>query len=135
MSTMRLSASGDMQAPSRWLDGIDQVIQRLNVRLQTNRGEHPEVEDFGLPHERWLESPSQVTPAIVASAVRSQLALDPAVVSATVSPSSTGSEITIAGRALVSVSGVTATLSLTSSPLLRVGAPLLFMVSRSSVVP
>lgn len=136
MSTMRLSEDGDMRAPARWLDGVDQIIQRISIRLRTNRGEHPEVEDFGLPHERWIVSPSQATPAIVASAVRAQLQQDPAVISiGAITFTRSGTEITLTMAFTVSEAGITTTLSLTTSPLLRVGAPALFMVSRSSVVP
>jgi hypothetical protein len=133
MSSAAISATGDQVLPSRWLTGLELVRQRLAVRLSTVRGTWPDDETVGLPFDRWIERPAQVTPAIVAAAYRAQLLADPAVQSIrTLTAAASGRTITLTAEVEVRQDGQTGTLSLTLDPLLRTGAaPMISVMGRA----
>lgn len=130
MSAVALAPSGDLALPARYLSGIELVVQRMGVRLSTVFGTWPDDATFGLPHNRWIESPTQATPAIVASLMRVQLEADPDVQSVvSVEATSTNQVVNVVARLIVRADGESATVTVSYSPLLKTGAPALFSVT------
>lgn len=130
MSACQITALGSPALPGRYVSGIDLVVQRLQVRLGTVRGEWPEDDAFGLPYDRWIEFPTAATSAVVANAVRLQLEADPDVQSVISCVGTRVAQVvTVTARLIVRADGESATVDLSLSPLLRTGAPAMFAVT------
>jgi hypothetical protein len=128
MPAARLQA-GDLVLPARLVTDTGLIAQKLDRRLRTVLGTWTEDAAVGLPWDRWAADPKRLTPAIFAAAVRAQIALMPETVQVvTCRATQASGVISLTASALVRVGGQTGTISITTDPLLRAGAPLLFIV-------
>jgi hypothetical protein len=121
--------SGDLVLPARLVIDTGLIAQKLDRRLRTILGTWPEDDAVGLPWDRWIADPRRLTPAILAAAVRAQIARMPEVVQVvTCRATQAAGTITLTASAIVRVGGETGTITVTTDPLVRVGAPPLLIV-------
>ena len=123
MSAVALTGTA-LTLPARYVSDLPLLAMKYSVRLRTILGTWPDDADFGLPWDRWIRDPKRLTAAIFASAVRAQLEAAPEtvqVVSCVATQS--GGTITLTASVFVRVAGQTGTLTVTTDPLVRVGAP------------
>jgi len=122
--------TGDLRLPAQFISGLDQVAQRLKVRLGTVLGTYAEDATVGLPWDRWILYPTQVTETIVSNLIRLQLEKDPAVEQVLQIRSIYLNHVVRVNAAVqVRADGVSGILDISGSPLLRVGAPALFVIT------
>jgi hypothetical protein len=61
MSDVQLKENGDLPLQTELTDGVNEIIQKILIRLQTFEGEWMLDQTAGLPWLRWLETKSPPT--------------------------------------------------------------------------
>jgi len=75
---VKLDENGDIYAQTRYVDGTELVVQRIENRLLTHRGEYILDTRVGLPYQTWLAQ-KPVPLEEIADAVRFEIETTPGV--------------------------------------------------------